>query len=80
MNGTGAMDYDTKVAKLKEIIFEATCEQEIPARTKHYPTPDAPFDTRINQTYWRELLADVLMKTDALRILFDMVFGKEEDA
>lgn len=74
-----AMNYDTKVAKLKEMIFEAVNEQQNPTRVGYFPVPDAPFDARINQTYYRELLSDALRKTDALEILGDIVFGRKEN-
>lgn len=71
------LSYEAKVAKLKEIISEAVKEQKIPTRIEYFPVPDAAFDARINQYYWRQLLGDVLQKTEALEILGDIVFGRE---
>lgn len=58
---------------LRGIIFEALNEQQFPARTNHFPVADYPFESRINQSYWRQTLGAVLAQTEALELLAEMV-------
>lgn len=62
----------TKKAALRDLIREAVHEQQNPSRDSS-PFQDEPFESRINQTFWRARLAEVLKTTDALDILGELV-------
>lgn len=71
--------YESKRERLLEVIREAVNEQARPTRLDYYPVPGEQFEARINQTFWRRTLADLLMQTDALDILADMVAAIDEE-
>lgn len=70
---------DQKKEALKGIILEAFSEQKNPTRTGYYPVADFAFEPRINQSYWRLALADVLVQTEALELLAEMVGAIDEE-
>lgn len=66
------------VEELKSLIHEAV-EEATRNSTNPLRDPAAPAFERIApQTYFRELLAEVLTTTDALYILEGLVFGDDE--
>lgn len=71
---------DQKKEALKGIILEAVSEQQNPTRTAYYPVATFAFESRINQSYWRQALADVLTQTEALELLAEMVGAIDEEA
>ena len=70
---TPGMSRDQKKEALWAIIAEAYNEQANPERTLYYPVSGYAFDSRVNQSYWRQTLADVLAQTEALELLAEMV-------
>lgn len=65
--------YDSKRERLLEVIREAVNEQGRPKLLEYFPVPGEQFEARINQTFWRRTLADLLMQTEALEILADVI-------
>lgn len=70
---------DEKKDGLREIIAEAANEQAHPARTEYFPVAGYAFESRVNQTYWRQTLADILTQTEALELLAEMVDAFDEE-
>lgn len=70
---------DEKKNALEGIIREALREQQRPTRTLHFPVADYAFESRVNQSYWRQSLADVLAQTEALELLAEMVGVIDEE-
>ena len=67
------MSRDEKKEALLDIIAEAYNEQMHSKRTLYYPVAGYAFESRVNQSYWRQTLADVLAQTEALELLAEMV-------
>lgn len=70
---------DMKKEAIKGIIREALNEQQNPTRTLYFPVADFAFESRVNQSYWRQSLADVLAQTEALELLAEMVGVIDEE-
>lgn len=71
------MSPEGKKAALRGIIQEALHEQQNPTRTEYFPVAGYAFESRVNQSYWRQTLGDVLKQTEALELLAEMVGGIE---
>lgn len=70
---------DEKKEALREIISEAVTEQQTPTRTQYFPVAGYAFESRVNQTYWRQTLADIVTQTEALELLAEMVGVIDEE-
>lgn len=69
---------EVKRQALLEIIANAVEEQRNPRRDTS-PFDGTAFESRINETEWRERLAFVLKMTDALEVLAEMVGAIDEE-
>lgn len=70
---------DEKKAALLGIIQEAFHEQQKPVRTEYFPVEGYAFESRVNQSYWRQTLGDILKQTEALELLAEMVGAIDEE-
>ncbi|QDK03254.1 hypothetical protein SEA_ROMAN_12 [Microbacterium phage Roman] len=74
------MSRDEKKRALLAIIREALNEQQNPTRTGYFPVAGYAFDSRVNQSYWRQTLGDIIKQTEALELLAEMVGVIDEEA
>lgn len=70
---------DEKKAALLGIIQEALNEQQNPTHTNYFPVDGYAFESRVNQSYWRQTLGEILKQTEALELLAEMVGAIDEE-
>lgn len=73
------MNRDEKKEALLAIIQEALNEQQNPTRTNYFPVDGYAFESRVNQSYWRQMLGEILKQTEALELLAEMVGAIDEE-
>ena len=73
------MSRDQEKEALVGLVREAFTEQQRPTRTAYFPVAGYAFESRVNQSYWRQTLADILTQTEALELLAEMVGAIDEE-